>query len=337
MDVFYKLPSADSSFNDSNLLQRIFLNETDLETLTPENFKEKVPLGFDIQNASELRYFLSQVRYIKAKAEGLILLSVDSDDSLSCEEWKMEVGYNLQNQGGMRVDKEAEYRTIPCLDEWKMMVGFPQDSGIKPSKKHVVNSLTQASFINLISLFCNLLTYYFVVTLLVNTSKYYMLEKQKTIKSRWVELRKNAEHFSQSQMLEKSKNQSSIPEPEKIVKNYLTFANFLLVFSNTLMLISNIFIIIESLPINIGVTSNLDRYVLKLLGIGCFASWINIGTLLSSLPKFRVVCPLFSRSQQQCEEVLLELPPFSLESSQFSLHFCSAAIACSTNMNCSIR
>ena len=133
------------------------------------------------------------------------------------------------------------------------------------------------------------MTYYFVVNLLVNTSKYYRLQKEKAVKMRWIELRKNAVQYSQNNLLESTKRDSTFIEPQKIVENYITSSNILLVTSNTLMIIANLIIMIEYLPFPIGATSDVEVYVLKLLGVGCSASWINVGSLISSLPQFGVV------------------------------------------------
>lgn len=149
---------------------------------------------------------------------------------------------------------------------------------------------------NFISLFCNLLTYSFVVTFLVNNSKYHKLEKQKIVKKRWIELRKNVENYTQIQHWDKPREVIQIPDAVKTA-SYLTFPNLLLIFSNTLLLIANFFVILELVPYKFALSSTLSRYIRMFLGIGCFFTWLNIGTLLSALPQFRVVYCTSSRFQ----------------------------------------
>lgn len=98
------------------------LLEADLEHLTEDNFQEKIALGFDIRNASQLRYFLSSVYFIKARAEGLVLVSFDNEDSLFCQNWTIEVDYDLNIKDDIIVNQEAEYSEIPCAEEWRHLI-----------------------------------------------------------------------------------------------------------------------------------------------------------------------------------------------------------------------
>lgn len=95
------------------------LLEADLENLDEENFEEKIELGFDIRNASQLRYFISTVFFMKARAEGLILLSFDTEDSMVCQNWTIEVDFDLNLKEDIKVTQEAEFNEIPCLSEWR--------------------------------------------------------------------------------------------------------------------------------------------------------------------------------------------------------------------------
>lgn len=288
LDVFYKLVNDTNSSQETHI-KRINLIESDLEDLTPENFEEKTKLGFDIRNASQVRYFLSTVYYIKAKAEGLILMSFDFEDTLTCESWTLEVGYKFDMASGVSVIKAAEYNTIPCKEHWKKAVGFNVASEDKPIRKSVDFSKQQETyFVNFISLFSNLLTYYFVVSLLVNNSKYYKLEKQKVVKKRWIELRKNVENYTNVQQWEKPREVLQIPETVKTA-SYITIANLLLIISNTMMLVANIFVLLELVPFKLASSSTIEHYIRRFLGVGCFFSWLNIGTLLAALPQFKVV------------------------------------------------
>lgn len=136
MDVFYKLNIIENQ-TQAEHIKRINLIESDLESLTADNFEEKTHLGFDIRNASQLRYFLSNVYYIKAKAQGLILMSFDLEDTLKCQSWELEVGYKLDMSSGVVVTKGAEYENIPCKDQWKKAVGFQVLNEDKPMRKSV--------------------------------------------------------------------------------------------------------------------------------------------------------------------------------------------------------
>ena len=133
------------------------------------------------------------------------------------------------------------------------------------------------------------MTYYFLVSLIVNNSKYKMFEKNKAIKIRWMELRKNAQLFKQTKGWERAeesraKNQN-IPDEVK----FLTIANVILLFSNSFLLLANIFVLFFNLPFEIEKSSKIDGYVRILLGLGCSMSWLNCVTLMATLKEFRVV------------------------------------------------
>jgi hypothetical protein len=94
--------------------------------LDEDNFQEKIDLGFDIRNSSQLRYFLSSVYLIKAKAEGLVLINFDSEDSMACKNWTIDIDYDLNIRDGITVKQAIEYDEIPCKDEWRSLV-FQQE------------------------------------------------------------------------------------------------------------------------------------------------------------------------------------------------------------------
>ncbi len=133
------------------------------------------------------------------------------------------------------------------------------------------------------------MTYYFLVSLIVNSSKYRKLERNKSIKIRWMELRKNAQLFKQTKGWErteesKAKNQN-MPDEVKI----LTIANVILMLSNSFLLMANIFVLLFNLPFEIAKSSKIDNYVRILLGLGSCLSWFNCVTLMATLKDFRVV------------------------------------------------
>ena len=147
----------------------------------------------------------------------------------------------------------------------------------------------EAYFINYISLCCNLVTYWFLVTLIVNTAKFRSLEAKKKIKQRWMNLRKNSQMFQQVKGWQKPED---IQEPEAASNpqvQFMTTANIILMLSNTFLLLSNIFVLFFHLPFEMAKSSMIDGYVRQFLGVGCCLSWINCVTLMASLRKFRVV------------------------------------------------
>jgi hypothetical protein len=110
------------------------LLEADLENLDENNFVEKIDLGFDIRNASQLRYFLSSVYFIRARAEGLILLSFDTEDSMVCQNWTVEVHYDLNLREDISIHQQADYSEIPCRDDWKEQI-YPD---LEPTEENPV-------------------------------------------------------------------------------------------------------------------------------------------------------------------------------------------------------
>lgn len=146
----------------------------------------------------------------------------------------------------------------------------------------------EAFFINYISLGCNLMAYYYIVTVVVKNSKYHKLQKQKLVKKRWIELRKNAKTFQEKNGWQTPQDELSPPhEPASI--QFMTLTNVLLALSNSSLILANIFFLLLQLPIEAARSSEVDRYVRACLGIGCCLSWMNCVTLLADLAVFRVV------------------------------------------------
>ena len=120
LEVYYK--GQDYLTDGHQTIKYLNLEESVLEDLTEDNFQEKIDLGFDIRNASQLRYFLSSVYLMKAKSEGMVLLSFGSEDSLSCKNWTVEVNYDLNMKDYIEVTQSAEHNEIECRDEWRGFV-----------------------------------------------------------------------------------------------------------------------------------------------------------------------------------------------------------------------
>lgn len=120
LEVYYKTQYYDTDGHITN--KYLDLDPDDLEELTEDNFQEKIDLGFDIRNVSQLRYFLSTVYHMKAKSDGLILLSFDNEDSLGCKEWRIDVDFDLEMKEGIVVTQSAVSTDIPCKDEWRSLV-----------------------------------------------------------------------------------------------------------------------------------------------------------------------------------------------------------------------
>lgn len=120
LEVYYRNRELDQEGHRQ--ISYLNLSEKDLEELTEDNFKEKIDLGFDIRNASQLRYFLSTVYLMKAKAEGLVLVSFDSEDSLACKNWTIDIDYDLDMRDGIEVTQSTEFDEIDCRDEWRSLV-----------------------------------------------------------------------------------------------------------------------------------------------------------------------------------------------------------------------
>jgi hypothetical protein len=131
LETYYKAQKFQEGVPPYRMLD---LLEADLEDLDADNFAEKIDLGFDIRNASQLRYFLSSVYFMRARAEGLILLSFDTEDSMMCQNWTVEVHYDLNMKDDIVIHQEADYSEIPCKDDWKEQI-YPD---IKPTEENPV-------------------------------------------------------------------------------------------------------------------------------------------------------------------------------------------------------
>ena len=126
LEVFHKLTSTEDT-GPTEHLQVLELTEDALVNLTPENFGVNTGLGFDITNASQLRYFLSDLYYISARATNLTLLSFDNENSLNCQNWTMTIDFNFNSQDDVIVTKKVEYSAIPCQLEWKQELNYTQE------------------------------------------------------------------------------------------------------------------------------------------------------------------------------------------------------------------
>lgn len=261
-------------------MQEISLTEKELVELNEDNFAVNTKLGFDIRVASQLRYFLSNLLYIKAQAENLILLSFDNEDTLRCQNWTIEIDYNFNDIDEVTVSKTAEYSSIKCLPAWRQIIGYNVDDEA-PIRKQ------ESYFINYISLFCNICTYYFVVSHLVHISKFHRLEKQRRIKLRWIEQKKNVEDFKRVSKAWEGQNPKVFAHIYE--ETFFGLSNIALIVSNSFLLLSNIFILLSATSLELDSESNIDRIVKIFLGIGCSLSWINIVTLLANVEKFQVV------------------------------------------------
>lgn len=283
LEVFRKVKS-DTGRNLSHI-QTIVLEEQDLVELNQDNFAEKTKLDFDIRNASQLRWFLADLFYIRARATNLFLLSFDNEDSLNCQKWNLEVNFNFEDDDDVLVSKSTEYTKIKCEESWKQIIGYKTDGEEAPVRQKVGLAEQESYFLNYISLMCNLYTYYFVVGLIVNLSKFHRLEKQKLVKERWVASRQNAEDFKRFKSWDR--NVSVAGRPREM--SFFSFSNIVLLLSNTFLLLANIFIIISTLPLELAYDSFYEGYVNYFLGLGVSMSWINAATVLSTIETFQVV------------------------------------------------
>ena len=134
LEVFKRL---DMVTPGPGLMQFITLEEQALINLTPDNFAENTQLGFDIRNASQLRFFISQLLYIKIKAKNLILLSFDNEDSLTCQNWTLNINFNLNEVDEVIVTKQSEYNKIRCLDGWKSLINYDIEVEESPVRENV--------------------------------------------------------------------------------------------------------------------------------------------------------------------------------------------------------
>jgi hypothetical protein len=138
IEIFRKLNKASASSQDG-FFQSYSLPEENLTSLTPDNFASNTGLGFDIQNATQLREFLSQVYMVKAHSRNLILLSFDNEDTLNCQNWNIDINFNFNTQtdDDVVVSKEVNYNKIACKREWKQMIGYDVDDNDNPVRTQV--------------------------------------------------------------------------------------------------------------------------------------------------------------------------------------------------------
>lgn len=262
-------------------MQQIQLKEKELEQLDEDNFAKNTHLYFDIRNASQLRYFLSNLFFIRASADNLILLSFDNEDTLNCQNWTININYNFREADEVGVTKTAEYNNIPCEQKWKEQIGYDVEDEAPVRRK-------ETYFINYISLFCNLWTYYYIVGIIVNMSKYNKLEKQKQNKMRWLEQSRNVEDFMRvSKVFEQKTTKQNLVQHYR--HNFFGFSNITLIVSNSFLLCANIILMINALGFDLSSDSSLEKLFKIFLGFGCCLSLINVVTILAKLESFKVV------------------------------------------------
>ncbi len=280
MEIFRRV---NDSKVETEAMQEIFLKEKELENLDEENFAKNTQLNFDIRNASELRYFLSSLFFIRAEASNLILLSFDNEDTLNCQNWTININYNFREADEVGVTKTAEYNNIVCEQRWKEQIGYDVEDEAPVRRK-------ETYFINYVSLFCNLWTYYYIVGIIVNISKYNKLEKQKQGKMRWVEQSNNTEDFMR---VSKAFEQKKRPDVKNVVGHFrhkfFGFSNVTLIISNSFLLCANLILMINAIGFELAQDSSLEKLFKIFLGFGCSISMVNVVTILAKLESFRVV------------------------------------------------
>ena len=138
IEIFRKLDQASASPQDG-FFETYALPEVNLTELTPENFADNTGLGFDIQNATQLRKFLSEVYLVKAHSRNLVLLSFDNEDTLNCQNWHIDISFNFNTQtdDDVIVSKDVNYNKIPCKREWKQLIGYDVDDNDNPVRTQV--------------------------------------------------------------------------------------------------------------------------------------------------------------------------------------------------------
>jgi len=282
LEVFHKMSSTEQT-SPIEHVDVIPLTEADLTSLTVDNFGENTGLNFDIGNATQLRYFLSDLYFISAKASNLTLLSFDNENSLVCQNWTMKIDFSFSQEDEVQVTKTVEYSQIPCLSQWKQELNYTDedydDSPIRYKEFY---------FINYVSLLCNLVTYYYVMDLILSLAKLTSLDRQKTIKQRWITQRENVQKYIDHKAW--AENYTEQKEAQKIDSGVLfNFSNVVLIFANTFLLLANIFVILNTLKWRLGSDGEYEYYTRVFLGLGTSLSWANVVSLLAQLKTFRVV------------------------------------------------
>lgn len=123
LDIFHKI-DKDGLFNTSNTLTTYILDESKLEQINETNFYQMTGLNLDITDANQLRQFIMDVNFIRLKVSNLKLMSFDSEDTLDCQKWSLEVTFDFNRHSKIKVGKKSDYDKIPCEEGWKKLIDY---------------------------------------------------------------------------------------------------------------------------------------------------------------------------------------------------------------------
>ena len=172
--------------------------------------------------------------------------------------------------------------------------------------------MQEVYFFNTLFLLVNIAAFRFSTKRYVRILRYHYLKREREIKTRWLEQRKNVQEFKKTRNIFKHSNIDSTEpdEDEELVTHDLSF--FVLIGSNISLFLANIFSYSSLLPVT-GV-SDLDfqRWVNIFLGVGSFFSWMNILNIMSLWKELSVVGSTLKRTLKEIGQLLYGIIPVYL-------------------------
>lgn len=162
-------------------------------------------------------------------------------------------------------------------------------------------------FFNTLFLLVNIAALRYITKRYVRILRYRYLRKERKIKARWIEQRKNVQEFKRNKSFLRLTNIDMTDPDEKLVTNDLSF--FVLMASNISLSLANIFSYSSLMRVT-GV-SDLDfqRWVNMCLGLGSFLSWMNILTIMSLWKELSVVGSTLTRTFKEIGHLLYGILP----------------------------
>ena len=156
----------------------------------------------------------------------------------------------------------------------------------------------------------NLFAFVFSTKRYIRTLRYRYLRREREIKTRWIEQRKNVQEFRKNRNFLKHSNIEQADPDEYHVENDLSF--FVLMVSNVFLVLANLLSYSSLLPVT-GVSDvDFARWVNIFLGLGTFLSWMNILAIMSLWKELSVVGSTLTRTLKDLGQVFYGVFPVYL-------------------------
>lgn len=319
LQLFKKMKEKTLNPNDhSRHMQTITFDKKTLQNLNKDNFKADSGLDFDIKDPNQFRSFLNEMYYMKAKTKNLILISLDNEASTLCENWTIDLVFNLNPKNQIELTRIAKHSRVECEPSWKNQVDYQRDTLDKESKLFH----KEQYFFAFIALASYLYTFAFVFRHYLGLLEYNRLGGEKRLKQRWLKQRVNLQKANKIEVgplkieggdktsdLSRMKNlgmmaSENLSKNSALVSNRQTdnlpdqkieLSTIILASSNAMLTLSTIMTILTLYFKNINDSDYLQARS-TCLGLGCFLAWMNCLTIVSTIERLKVVSNSISKT-----------------------------------------